>query len=261
MSKLPQEHKFIDLSDYGRPVAKMIAQSLKSTCFTPIHVTLLFVVAGLIALIFMLNGWYLTAGVFLVLKSVLDAADGELARIKNTPSYTGRFLDSISDIVLNLLIFIVIVWISDTHPTLGVLAFLCMQLQGTLYNFYYTILRFQMEGDVTSRIFENEIPIAFPGEKQSHVTFMYKLSRSFYGGFDALIYTLDSSAAKGKVIPNWFMTALSIFGLGFQLLLISVLLIAGLKAYVAPIIIGLTVFVPLFISIRKYLGRMAYFLD
>ena len=37
-------------------------------------------------------------------KSILDAADGELARIKKTPSYVGRFLDSISDLVLNFLI-------------------------------------------------------------------------------------------------------------------------------------------------------------
>ena len=34
MSKLPEEHKFIDLSDYGRPVAKIIANYLKNTIFT-----------------------------------------------------------------------------------------------------------------------------------------------------------------------------------------------------------------------------------
>ena len=34
MSKLPKEFQFIDLSDYGRPIAKMIANSLKNTSFT-----------------------------------------------------------------------------------------------------------------------------------------------------------------------------------------------------------------------------------
>lgn len=251
MSKLPKEHKFIDLSDYGRPIAKSIANSIKNTCFTPIHVTLSFVLSGLIALLFMLFEMYWLAGLFLVLKSILDAADGELARVKNAPSYTGRFLDSISDIVLNLMLFIVITWISETHILLGVLAFLCMQLQGTLYNYYYTILRSQMEGDTTSRIFENEVPKAFPGEKQKHVTIMYKLYRILYGGFDKLIYTLDFAASKGTRLPNWFMTGLSIFGLGFQLLLISILLIAGLKSYVSLFIIALTVFIPIFISVRK----------
>jgi phosphatidylglycerophosphate synthase len=31
---------------------------------------------------------------FIILKSIIDGADGELARIKNT-SYTGRYLDSV----------------------------------------------------------------------------------------------------------------------------------------------------------------------
>ena len=39
------------------------------------------------------------------MKSILDAADGELARIKMTPSYSGRYLDSIFDILLNLILF------------------------------------------------------------------------------------------------------------------------------------------------------------
>ena len=50
MSKLPKEHQFIDLSDYGRPVAKFIANSLKSSSFTPIHVTIAFIISGIIAI-------------------------------------------------------------------------------------------------------------------------------------------------------------------------------------------------------------------
>jgi len=106
MSKLPKEHKFIDLSDYGRPVAKIIANSLKNTNFTPIHVTIGFIISGLIAIYFILIGYYWFSAFFLILKSILDAADGELARVKNKPSYTGRYLDSVADILLNALIFI-----------------------------------------------------------------------------------------------------------------------------------------------------------
>jgi len=254
MTKIPLEHKFLDLSDYGRPIAKIIATSLQNTRFTPIDVTISFVISGLIALSFMVYEYYWAAGLFLVLKSILDAADGELARIKNTPSYTGRFLDSISDIILNLLLFMVIIWISDTSVIVGIVAFLCMQLQGTLYNYYYAIFRLQMAGDTTSRIFENGVPIAFPKEQQKHVKFMYILYRVLYGGFDELIYKLDFSASTGKPIPHWFMTLLSIFGLGFQLLLISILLILGLKSYVAPIIIACTTLIPVFIFIRKWRG-------
>jgi len=55
MSKLPKEFKFLDLSDYGRPPARWIANALKKTAVTPIHITLLFIFAGIIAIAFILN--------------------------------------------------------------------------------------------------------------------------------------------------------------------------------------------------------------
>ena len=48
MSKLPKEHSFIDFSDYGRPVARVIVNSLKNTSFTPIHVTIGFIISGML---------------------------------------------------------------------------------------------------------------------------------------------------------------------------------------------------------------------
>ena len=101
MSKLPTAYKFLDLSDYGRPIAKFIANSLKNTSFTAIHVTFGFMISGLIAIYCIVEGYYWSAAFFLILKSILDAADGELARVKQQPSYTGRFLDSVADIILN----------------------------------------------------------------------------------------------------------------------------------------------------------------
>ena len=101
MAKLPIKYQFLDLSDYGRTGGSWIANQLKNTIFTPIHVTTLFIFTGFLAIGFMLNGFYKTAAFFIILKSVIDAADGELSRLKNTPSYTGRYYDSIADIILN----------------------------------------------------------------------------------------------------------------------------------------------------------------
>ena len=67
MSKLPKAHQFIDLSDYGRSPARFIATALKLTNFTPVHVTLTFIVSGLIAIYCMFNGQYKMAALFLIL--------------------------------------------------------------------------------------------------------------------------------------------------------------------------------------------------
>lgn len=251
MSKLPDEHKFIDLSDYGRPIAKIIASLLKNTVFTPIHVTIGFIISGLIAIYCIIYSYYFGAAFFLILKSILDAADGELARIKKTPSYTGRYLDSVADIILNALIFIAIWSITDTNIWIGIFAFLGLQLQGTLYNYYYVILRNKFNGDTTSRVFENKTPVALKGEKQKHVNILFGLYKLFYGIFDKIIYALDSNAAKGKAFPNWLMTSVSTFGLGFQLLIIAVVLILGLKAFILPFFLVYTVMIFVFIGIRK----------
>jgi|TARA_B110000879_G_scaffold93697_1_gene128236 phosphatidylglycerophosphate synthase len=251
MSKLPREHKFLDLSDYGRPIAKIIANSLKYSTFTPIHVTIGFIISGLIATYCILKGHFLLAAFFLILKSILDAADGELARVKEKPSYTGRYLDSVADIVLNAIFFISIWYITNTAFLICLLAFLGMQLQGTLYNYYYVILRNKFGGDTTSRVFEYKTPIALEGEKQKHVNILFALYKTLYGAFDKTIYVLDSNADKGKILPNWLMTSVSTFGLGFQLLIISVLLVAGLKSIILPFFLGYTVMIFVFIGIRK----------
>lgn len=255
MSKLPKENQFLDLSDYGRPIAKVIAQGLKNTSFTPIHVTIAFVISGLIAVACILNHYYWATAFFLVLKSILDAADGELARLKKTPSYTGRYLDSVSDIILNLLILIAIWQVTDGSFFLAILAFFGLQLQGTLYNYYYVILRNKHHGDTTSRIFENETPKALKGEKQRDVNILFGLYTLFYGVFDRIIHHLDSDAAKAQYLPNYFMTAVSTFGLGFQLLLIGIMLAIGMKQHIIPFFVGYSFFILVFIAIRRLINR------
>lgn len=251
MSKLPKAHKFVDLSDYGRPAAKIIATFLKETSFTPIHVTISFTISGIIAIGCILNHFYWYAAFFLIFKSILDAADGELARIKKTPSYTGRYLDSIADILLNFFLLFAVCYITDSNILFTLLAFIGIQLQGTLYNYYYVILRNRFNGDTTSRIFEHETPKALKGERQKDVNILFRIYKLLYGVFDKIIYFLDRNAVKGKALPNWLMTAISTFGLGFQLLIIAVLLVLNLKVLIIPFFIFYSFMIIIFITIRK----------
>lgn len=252
MSKLAAEDKFLDLSDYGRPIAKLFANQLKNTRFTPIHVTLLFGVCGLIAIYCILQHYYFLASFFIILKSIIDAVDGELARVKNTPSYVGRYLDSVFDIILNLLFFITICYASKASIWMTLIAFFCVQLQGTLYNYYYVILRNKsVGGDKTSKIFEDKSPQALPGETQQSVDIMFAFYTIVYVGFDKIIHVLDSDAYKVKSFPNWFMTLVSLYGLGFQLLIIAIMLPLGWIELIVPFFIVYSTFIFVLIGIRK----------
>jgi phosphatidylserine synthase len=257
MSKLAAQDKFLDLSDYGRPFGKFFANQLKNTRFTPIHVTLLFGLSGLIAMYCILQNHYFYAGFFIVLKSAIDAADGELARLKNTPSYVGRYLDSVFDITLNFMFLMAICYVSKTSIWLTLLAFIGIQLQGTLYNYYYVILRNKsVGGDSTSKIFEYKSPRALPGETQKSVDILFLIYTVVYGTFDKIIHTLDKDAYKVKTFPNWFMTLLSIYGLGFQLLIIAIMLPLNLIEYIVPFFIVYTLMIFVIIGIRKVVFKV-----
>jgi phosphatidylglycerophosphate synthase len=252
MSKLAKADKFLDLSDYGRNFGKLLANSLKNTRFTPIHVTLLFVLSGLIAIVCILQNHYILAGFFIILKSGIDAADGELARLKKTPSYIGRYLDSVSDIILNFLFLLTIFYVSKTPFWMTILAFICIQLQGTLYNYYYLILRHNsVGGDTTSQIFENKTPVALHGESQKIVNVLFRIYTIVYGVFDKTIHFLDADAYRVKTFPNWFMSLVSVFGLGFQLLIIAIMLPFGLIEHIIPFFIYFTILIAVLIGVRK----------
>ncbi len=252
MSKLATEDKFLDLSDYGRSFGRFFALQLKDSRFTPIHVTLLFGLSGLIAIYCILEHHYLLAAFFILLKSGIDAADGELARLKKTPSYSGRYLDSVFDIVLNFLFLMAICYVSETSIWFTLLAFIGLQLQGTLYNYYYVILRNKsVGGDGTSKIFEYKAPKALPGETQKSVDILFGIYQIVYGLFDKIIHTLDSDAYKVKTFPNWFMTLLSLYGLGFQLLIIAIMLPLGWIELIVPFFIAYTLLIFALVGIRK----------
>ena len=253
MGKLPKEHQFFDLSDYGRTSGYWIAKKLKNTSFTPIHVTTLFIFVGFLAIVFILKGYYKTAAFLIIIKSILDAADGELSRLKKQPSYTGRYYDSIADFILNFF-FLFAFWHDTATPIIYMFfAFFCLQLQGTVYNYYYVILRNVVAGDSTSRVFEDSAPKALKGESQWTVNIFYKIYTIFYITFDKIIYYMDKNAWSSDPFPKWFMTLISIYGLGFQLLLMSVMLVFNLKYYIIPFLISYSIFIFLFVGIRKTL--------
>jgi len=250
MAKLPKKFQFVDLSDYGRPAGQWIAKRFQYTSVTPIHVTTMFFITGFIAIGFMLNEYYITAAFFIILKSILDAADGELSRLKNTPSYVGRYYDSIADILLNFCFLSAFCYLSEASVIHMLLAFICIQLQGTVFNYYYVILRHSVEGDSTSRIIEDCAPKAFKGESQNMVNIFYNIYNLLYISFDKIMYYMDRNARYSPPFPKWFMTLVSIYGLGFQLLIMAFMLVFKLHEFVIPFFIIYSIFIFLIVGLR-----------
>lgn len=252
MSKLAPQDKFVDFSDYGRAPARLFAKSLLNTSFTPVHVTMLFMICGLYAAYFMIQGNYLIAGLLLILKSIIDAADGELARLRKKPSYIGRYLDSVFDLVLNFTLLFTINTITGGDWKLMLLSFVAIQLQGTVFNYYYLIVRNNLSGgDTTSRVKENSFPRAMHGESQIGVNILFVLYTIFYGGFDKVVLGLDAGAQSVKHFPNWFMSLVSLYGLGFQLLIMAVMLSLGLIHLIIPFFIAYSLLIFILLIIRK----------
>jgi phosphatidylglycerophosphate synthase len=253
MSKLAVKDRFLDLSDYGRLPAVWLANKLKNTSATPIHITFLFGFCGLSAAYCIIIDYHFLAAILLIAKSILDAADGELSRVKNTPSHSGRYLDSIFDIILNFLFVLVIFSKVDLELYWVIIAFVSIQIQGTLYNYYYVILRNRStNSDTTSKIFEHSSPPALPGESQKVVNLLFAIFYLLYGAFDKLVFLLDQNAFKVRSFPNWFMTLVSAYGLGFQLLIMAVMLAFGMIDYILMFFIWYNMLIVLILWLRRY---------
>ncbi len=233
MPKLPIDKKFLDLSDYARPFAIILVKLLYPTKVGAYTLTFSFLIVGLWASVLIYKNTLLNFAAFLLLlKSMLDAADGEMARQRKTPSLVGRYFDSVSDFVVNLCLFLSIALTFKINIVITLFSLVAFQLQGSLYNYYYLIKRYQCDGDKTSRIFEREDPKPFPRDNPQLLKLLHKTYLIIYGWQDAFIHLLDKNAIKTKELPGWFLTLVSIFGLGFQLLLIAAFVFHGTHYYV-----------------------------
>jgi len=112
MTKLPEGNRFIDFSDYARPFAIGLVKILLPTKIGAYTLSFAFLLVGLfVSFLIYMNDNLILAAILLLVKSMLDAADGEIARQRNEPSMVGNcwkyfinfdlIVDDISKIPLN----------------------------------------------------------------------------------------------------------------------------------------------------------------
>jgi phosphatidylglycerophosphate synthase len=232
MTKLPKNKSFIDVSDYARPFALALVKLLMPTKIGAYTITVSFLIVGVLASYLIYTDQNLIlASCLILLKSMLDAADGEIARRRNEPSMVGRYLDSVFDFIINALLLYSISHVFELNIWLMLLALLLFQLQGSIFNYYYLIKRHQVNGDLTSRIFEMEEPKPYARDNVLLMKVLHKMYLLIYGWQDYLIYLLDKNAINTKELPSWYLTLVSFFGLGFQLLIIAIFVAFDIHNY------------------------------
>jgi phosphatidylglycerophosphate synthase len=92
----------------NRPVAALLVRAVVRTNLRPNHLTVLSFVFGSAGAFFFLGGNHLSfiiAGVLIYTCTILDGADGMLARTKNLSSRFGAYLDLYLDRVVDFLVF------------------------------------------------------------------------------------------------------------------------------------------------------------
>lgn len=218
---------YTDLSDYARPAAIQIAQRLHNTPIHVYHITITHFAIALLAAFLISRGGFLltlTAAIALMIKNVLDAVDGSLARIRNRPSRVGRFLDSDLDFVGNFFLFFALV---DIPIWMRIVSFLSFLIQGSFFNYFYILFRNSYGGDTTSKIKEDDSSI-YRYDNPTALRMLYFFYSLFYRWQDKFVTFIDHYfRTQKRTISPVFISLLSIHGLGFQYLAIIILLLIG----------------------------------
>jgi hypothetical protein len=250
LDKVETRHSFLDLSDYARPLARVVVPWLVPTPVSPVHITLLFTAVGLAAGGLYAHGgtWAVRgAGTLLLIKSFLDAVDGSLARARGRPSRVGRFLDSVCDYIVNAAVLLGIAWsqareVGSGWPfALALLALEAMTWHGTTFNYYYVRYRHITGGDTTSRTDESrEEP--FPWDDPGTLRLLHRLYAAIYGWQDRWLSAIDRRITRDRGSPTHrdkrLLTQTTTMGLGFQLLLFAVLSWLGRPEWIVWLVLG-----------------------
>ncbi len=198
-----------------RPLASLIVWILYPTRVTPNQITMTAILIGIGSAVAYAEGspgGILVGGFLILLKDILDDADGQLARVKQMYSRRGRFLDSIGDIVVNLFVFTAITMtIYQGHPSvftilLGIASLMGITLRVS-YHVFYQVSYLHLEERYTMNRLTEEIT----DEDRRGDTVVYRLQQIFtliYGWQDRLMLKIDrwcrGRTADDADISKWY---------------------------------------------------------
>jgi archaetidylinositol phosphate synthase len=109
------------------PIANLLVRALARTRLSPPTVVLAHGVVGLLAAALLGVRALVAAALLLQVRTVLDNVDGRLARVTGRVTLTGRYLDTVVDLVVNLAVFASLAAVTG-EPLLAAVAFAALTL-------------------------------------------------------------------------------------------------------------------------------------
>ena len=206
MNKLPREARFFDVNGLWYFYNGSVVRMLYSTPITPNQITVLSFFVGLLSMGFYVSGrsdslvW---GAIFLYGKVLLDNIDGNLARVRGTSSRLGRFLDSLTDFLVTVMIYIGISFylVRTTGDNgfwfLGLFGLLACFMQSTFFVFYLVSYTSRIGSYDKNRVDESitEEDLASAEENRWNLR-LQKFFAWGYGWQDRLIERLDFVSRK-----------------------------------------------------------------
>ena len=224
MNKLPAKARFIDANEIWYFMNRWVVYLLYPTSVTPNQITFISLFFGLTSAGLYVSGnpnALMWGAVFLYGKIFLDNVDGNLARVRGTTSRFGRFLDSLTDFLVTVLVYIAITvyLVQKTgipeYSILGLFGLLACFLQSTFFVFYlvnYTSRVGSYEKNrVDESVTEEDKRKVAEGETDAWDLRLQNLFAWAYGWQDKAIESLDIMCRKFARVPaaeealwNWY---------------------------------------------------------
>jgi archaetidylinositol phosphate synthase len=190
-----------------RPLAQVVVLALRPLRVPPPLVVLASAAAGIAGAVELAHGELLVAALLVQLKTVLDNADGQLARLTGRVTLLGRYLDSECDLLVDAALFAALGWYANAP--LAALAGFCALTAVLSVNFNVErIYRRAAAEQPDARGLTRALQVAYA---------------VLYGWQDRVL----DSALGGVRIRSWQVGTLANLGMSTQLALFGVCLALG----------------------------------
>jgi phosphatidylglycerophosphate synthase len=110
-----------------QPLSGLLVPVLVRLRISPPAVVLANATVGLLAALVISRGELVVGALLLQVKTLLDNADGRLARATGRVTLTGRYLDTVADLVVNVALFLALAHVTS-RPLLAVAGFVALTL-------------------------------------------------------------------------------------------------------------------------------------